>query len=207
VVRLIPEKGVKSMTRSGKQGSLGRSLAASGLLVACTLATLQLATGARESSPPQTITRDSPATSPLGPDAVEISLEAAKAFASACLCPWLPASGPASPEHVTKAWYDSGFNALALEFNTNLLFTFHPDSRTSAEFVAADQVMVADGIPIQFVSVRGTTASTIVPNVDGRGSPSSVTWREGLDRITIYGMSAQSVNDLLGIVGNMTPIV
>lgn len=204
---MIREKGVKSMSRSAKQGSLGRSLAAGGLLVACTLATLQLVTGARESSPPQTIKRDSPSTSPLGPDAVEISLEAAKAFASACLCPWLPVSGPASPEHVAKAWYDSSFNALALEFNTNLLVTFHPDSRTTAEFVAADQDMITDGIPIQFVPVRGTTASTIVPNVDGRRSPSSIAWREGLDRITIYGMSAQSVNDLIGIVSNMTPTV
>ena len=143
-----------------------------------------------------------PTESPLGPDAVEISLEAAQSLTLACLCPWLPADGPANPQNVERAWYDPDFDAIAFEFG-GLLVTYHPDSRTVEQFIADDQAMIQEGIPIQFSPLRGTTASTIVPNADGRGSDSSVAWLEGMDRIIIYGEGGQPVNDLMSIANAM----
>lgn len=176
-----------------------------GVAIVLSLTVFMLSVGPERSSTPQFVRQSDPTESPLGPDAVEISLEAARSLTLACMCPWLPVDGPANPQHVDKAWYDPAFDALAFELDSGLLVTYHPDSRTVEQFIAADQAMIEDGIPIQFGSLRGTTASTIVANADGRGSSSSVAWLEGLDRIIIYGEVGQSVDDLMPIASAMIP--
>jgi hypothetical protein len=115
-----------------------------------------------------------------------------------CLCPLLPASGPASPEHVDTAWANPD-GVVALEFDSGVKLAVVPDSELVARtwISGAEASISGDGWG-RMVTLRDTQGLAYDRDQAHPQAIPSVKWVEGHALMTVAGHGPQVVDDLLG---------
>lgn len=131
---------------------------------------------------------------------IRIPLSEATELLRKCECPELPPEGPVSIESLQQAWVDPK-GELALEFVDKITMTFSPEDRTAAAYVdaAAETIAAGQAPGAVVVPIRGTFGM----GDDHPEAISALTWKEGLDLITIYGEGGQSLSELMVIVSEL----
>jgi hypothetical protein len=133
-----------------------------------------------------------------------IPLEVATTLLRECDCPQLPTTGPASPEHVTKAWVDPELGKVALVFDNRLTMIFTPDGGTGEGFVVGRQDMIDAGDWVgHFLPLRNTTAAGADIGENQGSRLATLHWIEGADLISMYG-EAHTLADLTSIAESFT---
>jgi hypothetical protein len=126
-----------------------------------------------------------------------VPLEVATTFLRTCLCPLLPPSGPASPEHVDNAWA-SPDGVVVLEFDNGIKLAAAPDTElTASTWISAAQENIALIGAGRMVIVRDTQGLAYDIDDTNPESVPSVKWVEGHALITVAGHGPQAVDDLI----------
>lgn len=133
-----------------------------------------------------------------------VPLEVSTTYMRMCLCPLLPESGPASPEHVDTAWANQD-GVVALEFDSGIKLAVAPDSElVVSTWISVAQASVAEEKWGRMVPLRGTQGMAYDRDEAHPDAIPSVKWVEGHALITVAGHGPQVVDDLVLFAENLT---
>lgn len=126
-----------------------------------------------------------------------VPLAVATTFLRACLCPLLPESGPASPEHVDNSWANQD-GVVVLEFDSGITLAASPDPTIRADqWVANAEAGIAEDGWGRIVALRDTQAVGQNRDEAYEGMVPSLTWVEGNALITVASHGPQNVAELV----------